>query len=99
MSESNELNVSETADAEIEKLEAEQKAEVAERRANVIINMLMAYAQEYPHQSIALMSEVLVNVTTQLIKASGGDPDAGIQLQGGSRGLTIHPVPQGVLEA
>jgi len=95
----NEMNISDGADNEVEQLALAEKAGVAEKRANIIVNMLMEYATEYPHQAIALMSEVLVKVTVELIKSNGADPEAGIQLQGGSRGLTIHPVPQGVLKA
>ena len=91
---------------EIEKTEAQKQAELVEGRANVIINMLMAFAAEHPHQAVALLSEVLITVTEQLVEANGGDPTAGVMLQGGRRGLTMHPkqeaavaANEGVLEA
>lgn len=85
-----------------QKTEAQKEAELVEGRANVIINMLMAFAAEHPHQAIALMSEVLITVTEQLIEANGGDPELSVHLQGGRRGLTMHPkaaVAEAVLEA
>ena len=94
-----EINISDAADAEVEQQEAANQAAIAEGRANVVINATLAFAADYPNQAIAMLSEMLVTITTQLIAANGGDPDAGIQLQGGTRGVTIHPVRQGVLEA
>lgn len=85
-----------------QKTEAQKEAELVEGRANVIINMLMAFAAEHPHQALALMSEVLITVTEQMVEANGGDPAAGVMLQGGRRGLTMHPkaaVAEAVLEA
>ena len=88
---------------QVEKTEAEKQAELTEGRANVIVNMLMTFAAEHPRHAVALLSQMLITITEQLMVAEGGDPDAGIQLQGGSRGLTVHPKPiaanEGVLEA
>lgn len=81
------------------KTEAQKQAELVEGRANVIINMLMAFAAEHPHYAVGLLAELLITVTEQMIEANGGDPAAGVQLQGGRRGLTMHPKPEAVLQA
>ena len=73
-----------------EKSEAVKQAELVEGRANVLVTATLAFAEAHPHQAIALLTELLITVTEQLIAASGADPKEGIYLQGPNRGITIH---------